>query len=840
MNQTSFVIHRREPLYIENGQETYVLREGGLHLFLVGLAGGGYGRRHYLKSLQPGSVFFGGRIQVDGRDFVVAAVPGQAAARIETTGEEFAAQSPDQRRRQLAAYAREYLAAEQKARDLSRLKAKKEAGVTDAAMREFLKINALGAGEEIADTSADPLYQAAALVCRFDRIRLLPPEELSAGGEEIADIDSLARAARLNIREVLLEADWRRRDNGALLAYLEEDGRPVALIPQRPGQYVLHDVARGTCRKLSQREAAELKPQAVMFYRPFPHKKLNLPDILKQGVQNTWKRDSVIIGLMALIGALIGLLVPKVTQIMIDDYIPSGEKEQLWHIGLLMIAFLIGKSLFQLTRDLSMLRIEGKMEGSLQTAVWERLLSLPTSFFKDYTSGELAMRAFGISQIRQMISGVFVSTLITGVFSLVYLFQVHAYGGELLKPAVVMLLILLVFGYVFGRIQTKTEKEYLTLTNRISGLVLQLFNAIAKFRVAGAENRAFKQWADLFTHSRRLNFRKEIITIILNTVLAIAPLVFSLVFYIKAVKMGMDLQVGEFVAFTTAFGALSEGMMGIIRTIIQINAVKPMYELSKPILEALPEYDEQKVSPGRLQGHIRVSHLNFRYDAESPPVLQDISLEIQKGEYVALVGPSGCGKSTLFRLLLGFETPEGGQVYYDDKDIGLVDVKSVRRQLGVVLQNGQLMSGDIFTNIIGANTKLTMEDAKQAAEMAGLTEDIERMPMGMHTVVAEGAGTLSGGQKQRILIARAIVHQPAILYLDEATSALDNKTQKKVSDSLSGLDCTRVVIAQRLSTVVNCDRIIVMESGRIVETGSYQELMEKQGLFADLAQRQLA
>jgi ATP-binding cassette subfamily C protein len=532
--------------------------------------------------------------------------------------------------------------------------------------------------------------------------------------------------------------------------------------------------------------------------------------------------------------------VPKVTQIMIDDYIPGGEKEQLWHVGLLMIAFLIGKSLFQLTRDLAMLRIEGKMEGSLQSAVWERLLSLPASFFKDYTSGELAMRAFGISQIRQMVSGVFVSTLITGVFSLVYLFQVHAYGGELLKPAVVMLLILLVFGYVFGRIQNKTEKAYLTLTNRISGLVLQLFNAIAKFRVAGAENRAFKQWADLFTHARRLNFQKEIITVILNTILAIAPLVFSLVFYVKAVEIGADLQVGEFVAFTTAFGALSEGMMGIIRTILQINSVKPLYELSKPILETLPEYDEQKMNPGKLQGNIRVSHLNFRYDEDGPAVLHDISLEIKKGEYVALVGPSGCGKSTLFRLLLGFETPETGQVYYDDKDIGLVDVKNVRRQLGVVLQNGQLMSGDIFTNIIGANTKLTMEDATRAAEMAGLSEDIARMPMGMHTVVAEGAGTLSGGQKQRILIARAIVHRPNILYLDEATSALDNRTQKKVSNSLKELDCTRVVIAQRLSTVVDCDRIVVMESGRIVETGSYQELMRKKGLFADLAQRQLA
>ena len=354
------------------------------------------------------------------------------------------------------------------------------------------------------------------------------------------------------------------------------------------------------------------------------------------------------------------------------------------------------------------------------------------------------------------------------------------------------------------------------------------------------KNRAFKQWADLFTQSRKINYRKETITTIITTITTAAPLAFNLVFYVIAVKKGVELEAGTFIAFTTAFGGLSGGMISIINTVIQINVIKPTYEMSKPILETLPEYDELQEDPGQLQGSVRVSGVSFRYEEDGPLILKNVNLEIKEGEYVAIVGPSGSGKSTLFRMLLGFERPEAGQVYYDNKDLATVNVREVRRQMGVVMQNAQLMSGDIFSNIIGANTKLTMDDAMRAVKMAGMEEDLASMPMGLHTVVSEGATTLSGGQRQRLLIARAIVNNPKILYFDEATSALDNKTQKVVQQSLDGLESTRVVIAHRLSTIINCDRIIVIDRGEITEEGSYEELMAKKGTFYEMAQRQLA
>jgi ABC-type bacteriocin/lantibiotic exporter with double-glycine peptidase domain len=272
--------------------------------------------------------------------------------------------------------------------------------------------------------------------------------------------------------------------------------------------------------------------------------------------------------------------------------------------------------------------------------------------------------------------------------------------------------------------------------------------------------------------------------------------------------------------------------------IVTVLAIVPLYERAKPILHSLPEVDAAKADPGRLRGDIEVSHLSFSYQAaDGPQILRDLSLSIRAGQFVAIVGPSGSGKSTLLRCLLGFEQPSSGAIFYDGQDMSVVDITAIRRQLGVVLQNGQILPGDIFKNIVGASG-LTLDDAWEAARLCGLEQDIKDMPMGMHTVVVGGG--LSGGQQQRLLIARAIVHKPRIIYFDEATSALDNKTQALVSASLEQLDATRIVIAHRLSTVRNADLIVVLEGGLVREQGTFEQLMERNGLFAQLAARQIA
>jgi ATP-binding cassette subfamily C protein len=390
-------------------------------------------------------------------------------------------------------------------------------------------------------------------------------------------------------------------------------------------------------------------------------------------------------------------------------------------------------------------------------------------------------------------------------------------------------------------LQLRPQRGVLALQAKTAGLVLQFLSSVAKLRVAAAEAPAFALWARHFGAQRRLEYRVRRIAnwiAAFNAAFPVAALI--LLFWTALAMIGRPdgLRTGDFLAFLAAFGECSSAMLATSGAILAALSTVPLYEQAKPILRALPEVDVGKTDPGTLSGDIEIRRAHFRYQADGPLALRDVSLHVRAGEFVALVGPSGSGKSTLLRLLLGFETLESGTIAYDGQDIAGLDVQALRRQMGVVLQNGRIMSGDIYTNIVGS-APLSMEEAWEAARMAGFADDIRAMPMGMYTVLSEGASTLSGGQRQRLMIARAIVSRPRILLFDEATSALDNRTQATVSQSLERLAATRIVIAHRLSTIVNADRIHVLDHGRLVQSGSYEELLHADGLFAELARRQI-
>ncbi|MER2492649.1 NHLP bacteriocin export ABC transporter permease/ATPase subunit [Catenovulum sediminis] len=674
-------------------------------------------------------------------------------------------------------------------------------------------------------------------VCDFIATQQKLPFKVSQALLELGDelkVSDIETSFGWRSRRVLLRGNWWTADHGTLLAFVEESRKPVALIYSSNKGYQAYDVESGKLIKVKEEFAASLQVEASVFYRPFPDRKLNFFDVFRFGMQGGSK-DVIVVMLIGALGAIIGLLPPIAMGELVDTIIPEADRHQLYFIMAALITLALANGMFLITRAIATLRFQSRIDHAIQSAVWDRVLALPVPFFHRYSAGELASRANGITQIIGAVSGTTSSAIISGVFSVFYFFLLFYYSSNLAWLATLIVTVTVAVNISINYITIKPLRELIKNANKSASLTNQLLSGIAKLRNTGAETRAFVKWSDLFFDSVSLTFRAENIKNILTTYNSVLPLISSIAIFSIIVWNEESISVGEFMAFTAAYASFLAGMLGLAEAFITVLSVVPTYENTKPILESVPERSLDKRSIARLSGDIEICNVSFKYEENAPYVLQDINLSIKAGEYVALVGGSGSGKSTLLKLLLGFQLANKGNIFFDGTDINTVDISSIRRQIGVVLQSGRLMAGDVFTNIVGSSS-LTIKDAWEAARKCGLDEDIKKMPMGMHTLVSDGV--MSGGQVQRILIARAIVHQPNMLFFDEATSALDNKTQAMVTKSLDELNVTRIVIAHRLSTIKNADRILYMHKGKIVEDGTYDELISLNGYFAELAKRQ--
>ncbi len=706
----------------------------------------------------------------------------------------------------------------------------------------------------------DPLLIAAGAVGKALGVTIQPPMRSENLKQVKEPLEAIARASRLRLRQVLLRGNWWQKDGGPILGYTRMDRHPVALLPIGSGHYELLDpIAAGLVgfpepgqrpqpRRVTVNEAiaATIDPVAYMFYRPLPDQALSALSLVQFALQGRM-RDVGMLVLMGVAATLLSMLVPQATAVLIDQAIPYGNSALIVQIGIGLLAAAFGGACFQLSQAIASMRIETLSDASLQAAVWDRLLKLRTSFFRQYSIGDLSSRVSGITAIRRQLSGTALQTIFTGTFALLNLGLLFYYSVRLAVLALAVAAIVIVFTTASGAVLIRKHRPLIELEGEIYGLLVQLINGVPKLRMAGAEERAFAHWGQKYTQQLQLTLSTQQVEDAANVFNSVMPTLTSIaLFWLASTLINPEqvvesngLTAGDFLAFNVAYGTFIGGATSLSFTLIDVLDIVPLWQRSKPILEAQPEVDANKADPGRLSGTILVDHLTFRYRADGPLILDDVTIQARPGEFIALVGPSGSGKSTIMRLLLGFETPHSGTVYYDGQDLAGLDVSAVRRQLGVVLQNGRISAGTIFENI-SSGALITLDDAWTAAEMSGLADDVRTMPMQMHTLISEGGGNLSGGQRQRLIIARALALKPRILLLDEATSALDNRTQAIVSQSLNHLNVTRVVIAHRLSTIRNADRIYVLESGRVVQVGSFDELARQPGLFAQLIQRQVA
>jgi ATP-binding cassette subfamily C protein len=670
-------------------------------------------------------------------------------------------------------------------------------------------------------------------------------------GTQHSQLSAIAQRSGFRTRMVVLSGLWWERENGPLLGFVKEGSRPVALLPAKPGRlgrprYELFDPADGSRRRVDAEIAFSLEPRGFILYRSFP-KDRRMFTLLRFALENNW-RDLRTIALAGIWAMLLGLVAPQATSVLIDQAIPDADHNMVWQLALAMLASAVGAMLFLLTQSLATLRVQSTLYAELQGGVWDFLLKLRPAYFRRHTAGELSARAYAVTRIDQIISTEALRTIFAGVASFLTLGLMFYYDAKLGLIALASGVV--VIGWLAARMGklSKLQARVQEVDGILSGMVLQLINAVSKLRVAGAERRAFAHWTREYSRKQALSLRvqelKDEIRLV-NLTVPVLALGFSFLYMLgpgvpaAGAADGAALPLGTFLAFIAAQTIFLTSLTQASDVLAGMVLAYNLWNRVRGIIDETPEVDTSKASIGRLRGRIAIEHATFRYRHDGPLTLDNVTIHAAPGQCIALTGPSGSGKSTILNLLLHFETPMSGAIYLDGHELSSLDITAVRRQIGVVTQDGRILSGSIFENIASGGY-CSMEQAWDAARAAGLAEDIENMPMGMHTVISEGGGNISGGQRQRLLIARALVRNPSIVVFDEATSALDNRTQAIVTASLSQLRVTRILVAHRLSTIRQADRIYVIEAGRVVQEGSYEELVAQEGLFARLVQRQSA
>ena len=648
-------------------------------------------------------------------------------------------------------------------------------------------------------------------------------------------IDDMVRSTGISNRRVRLSGKWWKNSDEVMLAKVKDEDSYVALFPDTFYGYYYYDGVIEDKRHVKRVDADRFEDEAICFYKPLPTHAISKKEFLKFLIRQIKISDVFLYIMVSIIIALFSTIAPLATNIAMSELVPTKSETQIYIMFIFILIVLIVFLMLRSVNYSLIMRVRFRLDVILGNSVYYRVLNMPKSFFKGKAAGGLSQRISSLFMLPLLISDILcVSTnLICAFFTVLPIFTV----APVLLPSALVPILLIVLLLVISYFQEqKLEMKRLNAAESNGGIVYDLISGVQRLKLSGSEDRAYAKWLRRYADEASASFSVRFpVCIKLQLVRALELSGMIWAFYLA---FNHKVSVAGLATFLSAYEIAILNLNMIANRTRRIALFGPVLELGKPIYETAPQFSSEKKVVSSISGGVELSHITFRYDEYSPVILDDISLTIKPGEYVAIVGGSGCGKTTLVRLMLGFLYPEQGTIYYDDMDIRDLDLQSLRKCIGAVLQDGKLFAGDIYSNITITRPNCTMEDAWDAAEKVGMAKDIKSMPMGMHTMISEGNGGISGGQKQRLMIARAIVGNPSLMIMDEATSALDNVNQKIVTDSLDALKCTRIVIAHRLSTIRECDRIIAMDNGNIVESGTYEELIEKGGFFADLVARQ--
>ena len=700
----------------------------------------------------------------------------------------------------------------------------------------------LDAGRAPAGDEESALPAALERIGRHEGIRFrFPPRRRETGGGS-ADLAEIQRVSGVRARRIRLAAGdrWWSGDSGALLAFRRGSGNPVALIPGAAGRYRMFDPETGRSERVAAGLAGELDSEAYFFYRPLPPGPIGAGALARfafRGLRGALARFA----LGGMLAGLVMLAPPVLLGALADRVIPSGSGGQLLQVSLALVLLAVLAALLQTFQGTALMRLEALPSARVGAALWDRLLGLPRRFFRRFSAGDLSVRVMAFQQLRDQVSGVVASALLSVIFLLPTFVLLFLYDTRIGWLGLGLGVLSLGVTLAVGILQLPLHRRRFAVSRRLAGKLLQLLNGVGKLRSTGSEGIGFAVWAAGYREQKEVELRLAGRDRHLIAFLSAAPLLAAAGVFATAAqgRGGAALPTGDFLAVYAAFMVFYAAVAALGGSFSAIAAILPAFQQAAPILEAAPEAGSGGEPPPPLSGDVHLDHVSFRYSEDGPLVLRDVSIHARAGEFVAVVGESGAGKSTLLRLAIGLETPASGAVYYDGRDLGRLDARAVRSRIGTVTQDTSLLPGTVLENIVGLSADLTEEDAWRAARLAAVDEDVAALPMGMQTVAGDGSPLFSGGQIQRIALAAALVRDPVVLFLDEATNWLDNRSQAQVMEHVAGLAVTRIVSAHRLSTIRMADRIHVLQDGRVVQTGAFDELQKTEGPFRELVRRQM-
>ncbi len=695
--------------------------------------------------------------------------------------------------------------------------------------------------DRAANVEDTALADALQIIGRHQGIdfRIPARSELSSSPVSLLDVLDASGVRARHVR-FKAEGNWWRGDSNALLAFRAEDGQAVVLLPRMFGGYREIDPVSKRSVGITADRASALRQEAWMFYPPLPPRGATPKDLLRIALRGS-AGDLIRLVIAGLPGGLIRLLPALALGFVANHIAAGGSAGAIYALAATLAGFGLLGAVLYLLQSTAMMRLEGRAASRVEAAFWDRLMRLPTKLLHRHPAGDLAMSGMTFQNLRDGLQGVVADSLVSLIFLLPVFGVIFFYDATLGIIALVFSLISLLVTVALGLRQVSPYGRMIKAARRVVGRLFQIVGGIAKLRVESAEGSAFAIWARDYREQKRAELELGALEGHSRAFGAALPFLAGgvLLFAVVAVS-DRNVPVGDFLVVYTVFIVFQSAIARLGESFGAIAAMLPAFDQMRPLLAAVPETEVGGEPVERLGGEILFDRISFRYDPDGPLILDDVTIHARPGEFVAIAGESGAGKSTLFRLALGIDHPTAGAVYYDGRDLRHLNLKQVRRKIGAVPQSVGLHPQDLWDNLVGHREEVDNDEVWAAVRTAEIEDEVKAMPMGMLTMVGTSGAVLSGGESQRVTIARSVIGRPRIMLFDEATNWLDNESQAKVMRNLSALTSTRVVIAHRLSTLEQADRIYVLQAGKVVQSGSFRELTAVEGVFRDLVRRQIA